>query len=186
MSRSAPGHLVVDRNDVRVMTADFEHSFRRNAVVVRDESHMNEIHDIVISKNDRLPLLAMLLLVVTPGLAVRRPRSDSNGNVVDLGTDTVADRDVPPREPAHPHVHNGRRLHPRMLGNEEHNGQFLVADAPLADHNHLALGHVVVVRYRDVEVSDARIDAERRLGVCSPGDRECPKRDQRAHSLSHR
>src|SRR6187401_2181965 len=108
MSRLASGHLVVDGDDVRVMTADFEHSLRRNAVVVGDESHMNEIHHIVIGKNDRFPLLARLLLVVTPGPAVRRPGSDSDGHVIDLGTDTVADRDVPPREPAHPHVHNGR------------------------------------------------------------------------------
>ena len=79
MSRSAPGHLVVDRNDVRVMTADFEHSFRRNAVVVRDESHMNEIHYIVISKNDRVPLLARLLLVVTQALPYGGPGVTATG-----------------------------------------------------------------------------------------------------------
>jgi len=52
-----------------------------------------------------------------------------------------------------------------MLRDEEHDGQLLLANATLPNHDDLTLRHVVVIRDGDMEVSDPRIDAERRLGV---------------------
>ena len=78
MSRAAPGDFVVHGDEVGVMTTNFDDSIRRDAVVVGEEPHVNEVHHVVVSEDDRVPLLARLLLVVSPRLAVRRSWRDDD------------------------------------------------------------------------------------------------------------
>ena len=66
VSGAAIGDHVVDGDDVRLMTTHFDDPIRRDAVVVGEEPDLNEIHYVVIGHDDRVPLLASLLLVVSP------------------------------------------------------------------------------------------------------------------------
>jgi len=49
------------------------------------------------------------------------------------------------------------------VSDEERDRDLVVGNPPLANHDDLALGHLVVVRHRDVEVADVSRHAERSL-----------------------
>jgi hypothetical protein len=172
----ASGDFVVDGDEVTMLTTDLDNSFRRDTVVVREEPHVNEIHDIIIREDDRVPVFTRLLVVaVCP--AIGRSRSHGYRHIVDVGLNAVAHRDVPPRHPSQPKIDDPRRCHASPLRDKEHNRELLITDPAFSDDDHFTLGHVVVVRHRDVEVSNASSDADGCLGLSSIRDEQGAKHE---------
>src|SRR5262245_17034972 len=185
VSGAAVGDHVVDGDEVGMVTAHLDDPIRRDSVVVREEPDLNEIHHVVISQDDGVPLLARLLFVVSPRLTVWRSWCDDDWYVVDLGADAVAHRDVPPGHPSQSHVDDRCGSHSCALRDEEHDRQLVVADSALAEHDHFTLRHLVIIRHCDMEVSNLRVDADGCLSINVNGNEQRAHDEQYAGRFAH-
>jgi hypothetical protein len=163
-NRPAPiADVGVHRGDVGVAAARLHDLLRANPVMLREESEVHHVHDVIVPEDDRVPL-ALRLLVMAVGVPVRGPGGVCHRHVVDVGPKAEAHGDVPPGAALLAQRDYPGWRHVRLTGDEEHHRQVIVRDVSLAHDNDLALRHVIVVRHRHVEVADARVDADSRLG----------------------